>query len=325
MRNLFRGLIAASMLAALPLVAPAAVLVGVSVNIAPPALPVYVQPAIPAPGYLWTPGYWAWAPTGYYWVPGTWVMPPSVGLLWTPGYWGWGNGVYLWHGGYWGPHIGFYGGVNYGYGYGGAGYEGGYWRGNQFLYNTTVNNVRTLNVTNVYTRTVINNTTVTRVSYNGGAGGIAVRPTQAQLSAAHEQHVALTGEQRAHESMARGDESLRASVNGGRPPVAATARAASFTGHDVVAAHGAVGAAHPGSARAPNPPTAYAAQPQGGAPHGAYSGHGQVPPFAAHSSGAAAPAYHNPAAGPGQPRQGDVREPQGHSQNPGGHEGQGRR
>src|SRR5580692_12257982 len=89
--------------------------VGLSVNIAPPALPVYVQPAIPAPGYIWTPGYWAWGPGGYYWVPGTWVRPPAVGLLWTPGYWGWAGGAYLWHVGYWGPHVGFYGGINYGF------------------------------------------------------------------------------------------------------------------------------------------------------------------------------------------------------------------
>ena len=32
-----------------------------SITIAPPALPVYVQPPIPAPGYIWTPGYWAYA------------------------------------------------------------------------------------------------------------------------------------------------------------------------------------------------------------------------------------------------------------------------
>ena len=59
----------------------------------------------------------------------TWVSPPAVGVLWTPGYWGWVDGVYLWHAGYWGPHIGFYGGVNYGFGYGGVGCQGGYWRG----------------------------------------------------------------------------------------------------------------------------------------------------------------------------------------------------
>ena len=26
------------------------------------ALPVYEQPVIPGPGYIWTPGYWAWSP-----------------------------------------------------------------------------------------------------------------------------------------------------------------------------------------------------------------------------------------------------------------------
>ena len=114
---------------------------GISVGIAPPPLPVYAQPAIPAPGYMWTPGYWAWGPAGYYWVPGTWVQPPMVGVLWTPGYWGWGGGVYAFHAGYWGPHIGFYGGVNYGFGYGGVGYEGGYWNHGQFAYNRSVNNI----------------------------------------------------------------------------------------------------------------------------------------------------------------------------------------
>lgn len=96
------------------------VAVGVSVRIGPPALPVYAQPICPGPGYVWTPGYWAWDDgDGYYWVPGTWVVAP-VGMLWTPGYWGWGGGVYLWHPGYWGPHVGFYGGINYGFGYPGT-------------------------------------------------------------------------------------------------------------------------------------------------------------------------------------------------------------
>ncbi|HTA48370.1 MAG TPA: hypothetical protein VK930_02865, partial [Verrucomicrobiae bacterium] len=86
--------------------------IGISVRIGPPALPVYEQPICPAPGYLWTPGYWAWSDdAGYYWVPGTWVVAP-VGMLWTPGYWGWNDGVYAWNAGYWGPHIGFYGGIN---------------------------------------------------------------------------------------------------------------------------------------------------------------------------------------------------------------------
>ena len=74
----------------------------VSVVIAPPALPVYVQPVAPDAGYLWTPGYWAYGGEGYFWVPGTWVQPPTVGLLWTPGYWGWGGNAFAWNGGYWG-------------------------------------------------------------------------------------------------------------------------------------------------------------------------------------------------------------------------------
>ena len=83
MRNALRGIFAALLLAALPFAGNAAVFV--SVTIAPPALPVYVAPPMPAAGYFWTPGYWAWDGVGYYWVPGTWVMAPAVGLLWTPG------------------------------------------------------------------------------------------------------------------------------------------------------------------------------------------------------------------------------------------------
>ena len=64
-------------------------------------------------------------------------MPaPYVGALWTPGYWGWGGGLYLWHPGYWGPHVGYYGGVNYGGGYMGIGFAGGVWHGGAFAYNS---------------------------------------------------------------------------------------------------------------------------------------------------------------------------------------------
>ncbi len=239
MRNLIRGLMSALMLAALPLAANASVAVGISVNFAPPELPVYVQPEIPAPGYIWTPGYWAWSPAGYYWVPGTWILPPTVGLLWTPGYWGFVDGAYLWHGGYWGPHVGFYGGINYGCGYTGVGYQGGYWHGHDFMYNRAYSNVRNINVTNVYNRTVVNNGSVTRVSFNGGAGGIAARPSRTELAAVHERHVAFTSDQRRQENMARGNESLRASVNGGHPAIAATPRPGAFSGHGVVAARDA--------------------------------------------------------------------------------------
>ena len=84
----FLAIIPALMLCAAPTLSQAAIGIGVSVNIEPPVLPVYVQPPLPAPGYIWTPGYWAWDGSDYYWVPGTWVQPPQSGLLWTPGYWG---------------------------------------------------------------------------------------------------------------------------------------------------------------------------------------------------------------------------------------------
>ena len=160
---------------AAPVASSAQVSVGVSVQIPPPPLPVYAQPPIPAPGYLWMPGYWAYGPAGYYWVPGTWVEPPAVGLLWTPGYWGWNNGAYLWHAGYWGPHVGFYGGINYGFGYTGTGFVGGYWHRGVFTYNRAVVNVGGLHVA-VYNRPVAVNRA--SVSFNGGRGGSA-RPAVA--------------------------------------------------------------------------------------------------------------------------------------------------
>src|ERR1700745_932294 len=70
---------AASLLLSRP---PAGATVVLSVNTAPPALPVYEQPPLPAPGYIWTPGYWSYGEAGYFWVPGVWVQPPSAGLLW---------------------------------------------------------------------------------------------------------------------------------------------------------------------------------------------------------------------------------------------------
>lgn len=196
--------------------------IAISINIAPPVLPVYTQPPCPTDGYLWTPGYWAWGTAGYYWVPGVWVAAPRVGVLWTPGYWGFGGGIYAWHAGYWGPHIGFYGGVNYGFGYAGVGFVGGVWAGSVFRYNTAVVNVNTTVVRNVYVdRTVINNTTVVnRASFNG-AGGIGARPTSQEQMASREQHFQPTANQMSHEQTAARDRSQLASVNNGRPGTAA--------------------------------------------------------------------------------------------------------
>jgi hypothetical protein len=100
--------------------------IGIAITIGPPPLPVYEQPPCPAEGYLWTPGYWDYDYDDYYWVPGTWVLVPEVGFLWIPGYWAWVGDSFVFYVGYWGSHIGFYGGLVYGFGYFGTGYEGGH-------------------------------------------------------------------------------------------------------------------------------------------------------------------------------------------------------
>jgi hypothetical protein len=195
----------------------------ISVNFGPPPLPVYVQPPCPAPGYLWTPGYWAYEPMGYYWVPGVWVRPPLVGLLWTPGYWGFAGGAYLWHAGYWGPHVGFYGGINYGFGYTGVGFAGGYWSGRTFFYNHAVTNINITNIHNVYVdRTVINRPTIynSRASFNG-PGGVMAQPTWQERATMREQHMAATANQMAHQRTASLERSQFASANHGHPPVTA--------------------------------------------------------------------------------------------------------
>ena len=211
--------------------------VGMAVDIAPPPLPAYDQPPIPAPGYIWTPGYWAWDDNaGYYWVPGTWVLPPEPALLWTPGYWGWNDGVYAFHEGYWAPEVGFYGGVSYGYGYTGEGYEGGYWRGGTFFYNRTVNNISNVQISNVYNKTVVVNN-VTNVSFNGGAGGTTAQAAPQQIAAASQHHVPPTRQQTQHMQIAAKDPALSLNNNQGHPTVAATTHPAQLSGAGVVAAH----------------------------------------------------------------------------------------
>jgi hypothetical protein len=212
--------------------------VDVSANMAPPELPAYDQPPIPGDGYLWSPGYWAWSPdfNSYYWVPGTWVLAPQPGFLWTPGYWATDGGRFFWHGGYWGPTVGFYGGVNYGFGYIGSGFVGGHWEGGHLFYNTAVINVGSAHITNVYEdRTVINNVTVDHESYNGGMGGVQAKPTAAELAAAHEHHLPPTSDQQQQIAAARSNPQLRESENHGKPPIAATPRAGAFQGSGVVA------------------------------------------------------------------------------------------
>lgn len=216
---------------------PAQFGVAVSITVPPPDLPVYDQPPCPGDNYIWVPGYWAWDAdeADYYWVPGTWVPAPEPGFLWTPGYWGWNGASFVWNDGYWGPVVGFYGGVDYGFGYFGNGYAGGHWDHDRFYYNREVNNVNVTVVHNVYNERV-ERFNENRVSYNGGNGGIRVRPTAQQEAAARERHVAPVSAQRQQMQDARSNRELWSSVNHGRPPIAATPKPAEFRGNNVVAA-----------------------------------------------------------------------------------------
>lgn len=234
LRSRLRGFVLAASVA-FPLVALNSVQahagVFVSVGFAPPPIPVYAQPPLPAPGYMWTPGYWAYGDAGYYWVPGVWVQPPSPGLLWTPGYWGFAGGFYGFHAGYWGTHVGFYGGVNYGFGYGGIGFCGGEWRGGVFAYNRAVANFGSVHVTNVYEdRTIVNRTTIinnNHLSYNGG-NGIQAHATADEMRAANEHHFQPTSNQMEHQNFAQHDRSQLASVNQGRPGTMASANVGAY-------------------------------------------------------------------------------------------------
>jgi hypothetical protein len=211
--------------------------VGVLITFAPPPLPIYEQPLCPEDGFIWTPGYWAYGDDfdDYYWVPGTWVMAPEVGFLWTPGYWGWGGESFIFYDGYWGPMVGFYGGINYGFGYFGEGYAGGRWDNGRFFYNRSVNNVNETVVHNVYNQTVVVNNE-THVSYNGPNGGVNRRPTPQEEAAARAKHMPPAPVQTQHAQAARTNPQQRASVNMGKPPVAATPKPGVFNHPAVVPA-----------------------------------------------------------------------------------------
>lgn len=213
-------------------------LLNLLVGTAPPSLPSFYQPPAPAQNQIWQPGYWASGPAGYFWVPGTWVTPPQTGLLWTPGYWAANQQAsqYQWIPGYWAQNVGYYGGVNYGNGYNGSGYTGGRWNQNTFYYNTAITNVNRTIVHYVYSNRGSAPYNGSHVSYNGGRGGINVRPNSTQIAWGHQRHYAMTNAQQEHVRIAAQDRNYLAAVNHGRPqyagvarPLAANNRPAAFT------------------------------------------------------------------------------------------------
>jgi hypothetical protein len=120
-----------------------------------------------------------------------------------------------------------------------VGYEGGRWENGVIAYNRTVNNFGGVTITNVYEKTVIVAPGASRVSFNGGSGGITLRPRAEEEAAAHGQHVAAIPAQLDQERTAGNNRALLASENCGQPPIAATAKPGEFTGKGVVAARSA--------------------------------------------------------------------------------------
>ncbi len=204
--------------------------VSIFISVAPPPLLIYDQPLVPGDGYIWMPGYWVWSPSDddYYWVPGTWVLAPNVGELWTPGYWAFENSGYFWHRGYWSFSVGFYGGLNYGYGYTGTGYQGGRWNHGIFEYNRAASNVNTTVIHNVYNAPVLNRTRASHVSFNGGASGERARPTAPQIKMRNSEHTGPTAEQLQHERQALTTRTQKASYSREAPPIAATPKPSAF-------------------------------------------------------------------------------------------------
>src|SRR5438132_555750 len=189
--------------------------VGISIGIAPPPIPIYEQPYAPAAGYILTTGYLAYE-SGYYWVPGVWVPPPRIGFLWTPGYWGYNGSNYFFNEGYWGPTVGFYGGINYGYGYGGQGYYGGRCVGNTFRYHTAVPRVNASVIHNTYFNKQVVRNTGSRASFNG-PGGTTAKATAQEQAAAKAEHIPATSAQQSRVEAAKNNPDLHAANNQGKP------------------------------------------------------------------------------------------------------------
>src|SRR5262249_14036314 len=129
-----------------------------------------------------------------------------------------------------------------------------------------------------------------RVSYNGGNGGIEARPNAEQVAAMRGHHIAATNVQVQHQDAARDDRTQWASVNHGRPTVAATPKPGAFRQPGVVAARNApvntpATAAHP--ATAPNQPNPNAER---------RNNNNNVPRPPEHENNAATPHTNNPPA-----------------------------
>jgi hypothetical protein len=152
--------------------------------------------------------------------------------------------LYVFHPGYWGRHVGYYGGINYGFGYMGVGFVGGMWHGHDFRYNTAVMRVGDgprWGRDRVYVdRTIVERNTIVNdrhIAFNGGRDGIHYEPRPEERNAMHEQHMGATAVQQQHFQAARSDRSSYARNNSGHPQNAAVDRPMGFHGNPAPVAH----------------------------------------------------------------------------------------
>ena len=76
--------------------------VSFSVGLTPPAPVVETAPPPPAPGSVWTSGYWSWDGAKYVWVPGQYAVPPFPAAVWIGGRWVPHGARWVWTNGHWG-------------------------------------------------------------------------------------------------------------------------------------------------------------------------------------------------------------------------------
>ena len=102
-----------------------------------------------------------------------------------------------------------------------------------FFYNSAVNNIGRVKVTNVYNEAIVVNNTSNNVSYNGGKGGAEARATPQEQAAAKQNHVTATPLQTQQVEAASRNRALFSKENRGEPAIAATPRAGTFEGAGV--------------------------------------------------------------------------------------------
>ena len=101
-RAMLVGLVAAASLAGCvvtPVGVRAGVYVGPGYGPPPPVADVVIGVA-PAPGYIWTAGYWNWVGGRYVWRPGRWLAP-RPGYRWANAHWARGPRGWRFVGGHW--------------------------------------------------------------------------------------------------------------------------------------------------------------------------------------------------------------------------------